>query len=53
MTDHNDNPYRSGLAFGWIDEREPGPSARRYWVAAATLVLLIGAVAYAIAWWFR
>ena len=49
----DDELARSGLAFGWIEEREPRPSARRYWVAAATLVLLVGAVVYAIAWWFR
>lgn len=49
----DDELTRSGLAFGWIDEREPRPTARRYWIAAATLVLLVGAVAYAIAWWFR
>lgn len=49
----DDELMKSGLAFGWIEEREPRPSARRYWVAAATLVLLVVAVAYAIAWWLR
>lgn len=49
----DDELMRSGLAFGWIEEREPRPGARRYWVAALTLVLLVAAVAYAIAWWFR
>lgn len=50
----DDEPMRSGLAFGWLEEPRPRrASLRRYWVAALTLVLLVGAVVYAIAWWFR
>lgn len=49
----DDELMRSGLAFGWIEEAAPRPTVRRYWIAAATLVLLVGAAVFAIAWWFR
>lgn len=49
----DDELANSGLAFGWLEETKPRSMARRYWIAALTLALLVGAVVCAIAWGFQ